>query len=158
MPRNGSAWRNLGPDRTRNRPSFSFVSVTALAGCAGAGGPSMAQPETATAAARPSAENSQRIGRMASSQHGAIVLTERRRRFGEGRPLAVERQGQADQRQLAARPLLDNAERLGLRIGDDLVERVDRAVRDPRGLEHFGPLPPFFRSENLTEDRHQLLA
>src|SRR5260370_12376166 len=103
MPRNGSAWRSLGPVRTRNRPSFSLVSVTALAAarvtalaaCVGVGGASTAQPEIATVAATPSTANSHRIGRTASNQHGAIVLTERRRRFRRRRPLPLQRQGHA---------------------------------------------------------------
>src|SRR5438105_655335 len=127
MPRNGSAWRSLGPVKTRNRPSFSVVSLTAF-GFSGGGVLSTAQPASASAAAKQKRSGARRM----SAQNRVIVLAERRCGFREGRALAIERQGQADQFELAVPPLLNDPKGLGLCIGDDLVERIYRAIRDTR--------------------------
>jgi hypothetical protein len=58
----------------------------------------------------------------------------------ECRPDPVERQRQADKTQVAAGLCLNHAERLGLRVGDDLVQGVDRPVRDAPGVKQ--PRPP----------------
>src|SRR5690348_6223880 len=104
-----------------NLPPCCWLTCTAFGFCAASGGAAMlAQP-----ASKIAAETAMVDRRIASTQHGFIVFAKRRRRFDEGWTRAVERQRQADQFEIAVRPLLDRAERSGLRIGDDLVERVD---------------------------------
>src|SRR5690349_13040675 len=137
-----------------NLPPCCWLTCTAFGFCAASGGAAMlAQPASKIAAETATAD-----WRIGSTKHGFIVFAKRRCRFCEWWTRAVERQRQADQFEIAVRPLLDHAERPCLRIGDDLVERVDRAVRNSGGFEQLRPFGSRSRRENLGQDRDQLGA
>src|SRR5215831_1597735 len=119
-----------------NLPPCCWLTCTAsgvcaaLGLCAGGGGATPAHPVSATTAS--SVRRGCRIG---SAEHGFVVFAERRRGFRESRARAVERQRQTDEFEIAARPLLKDAERAHLRIGGNLVECMDGPVRDAGRFE-----------------------
>src|ERR1051325_7786550 len=108
-----------------NLPPCCWLTCTAFGFCAASGGAAMlAQPASKIAAETATADRG-----IASTEHGFIVFAERRRRFCEWWTRAVERHPQADQFEIAVRPLLDHAERPSLRIGAHLGARGGLAAR-----------------------------
>ena len=75
-----------------------------------------------------------------SPQFRIVVFAERRGTLGERRAGAVEGRAAGRRGRVRSRPPLDHAECQSLRVGDDLVERMERAVRDTGGFEEISPM------------------
>src|SRR4051812_2318197 len=73
-------------------------------------------------------------------EHRAGVLAERGRRRVELARRAREPERLADQRELALFHRLRHADMLDLRVGEHLVDRIDRPARHPRLVEPVDPL------------------
>src|SRR5712664_319338 len=85
-----------------------------------------------------------------------IVLAELRRQFGKRWAGAPEGEGETDERKWTE--ALDNPERRGLRVGDDLVDGLARPIRDARGVQPRRPDRNRLGREEVREDNDQRAA
>src|SRR5919109_1950327 len=84
-----------------------------------------------------------------------VVLADRRRRPADGRTRAVERERQADQRVVVTGNLLHDTERVGLRRGRRVRQRVDDRARHASRLQAIDPLTLAGGGEDPRDLRQQ---
>jgi hypothetical protein len=82
-----------------------------------------------------------------------VILAEPRRQLGGRRRSIVERQREPDERNRSR--LSDDDEGRNLCVGYDLVDYLDRPVRDPRSIEQLRPCRQGLFRKEIREDRDQ---